>query len=323
MVLYQSKASDECQSPRCTVVIAVRDDNDRLRSLLSCLSAQSIALDDFEIIVCDDGGTQLASDVMSQLGHHSSIRFLRQDRRGVAAARNLGIIHARSPFVIFLDCEVHPDQQLLGHLVLALENNLSLSGGTAVIINSGESDSPVRIAKPVVASELGVAAVAYRADAIRAVGGFNEAFEDAKYQLVEIDQRLSERGQIRAVSNAFATAKSSCRTIASSWASKSEWRYKALLSAQTSCPEHKQAFPRLNTVLIAVLFGPIRQVFNSLRSRWNDPYGFFRDLFLALIDWCGAVYVAPRVLLDATPERLAYVEPAKHPIQPVAVSKAS
>lgn len=68
-----------------------------------------------EIIVVDDGG---AEDLAKILAPFSGVRILRQDNRGLAAARNLGLANAGSDKIIFLDAD---DRLLSGAISAGLE----------------------------------------------------------------------------------------------------------------------------------------------------------------------------------------------------------
>src|SRR4051794_8654152 len=56
-----------------------------------------------EVIVVDDGSTDATAGVLESFG--SRITVLRQQNRGVAAARNLGVRHSTAPLLAFLDAD--------------------------------------------------------------------------------------------------------------------------------------------------------------------------------------------------------------------------
>lgn len=56
-----------------------------------------------EVIVVDDGSTDATAGALSQFGDR--IRVLRQENRGVAAARNAGIAASRGDYLLFLDSD--------------------------------------------------------------------------------------------------------------------------------------------------------------------------------------------------------------------------
>jgi len=60
--------------------------------------------EDFELLVIDDGSTDHTDCLVRQF-QDPRVRYLRQDNRGVAAARNLGITQARGRFIGFLDSD--------------------------------------------------------------------------------------------------------------------------------------------------------------------------------------------------------------------------
>lgn len=83
-----------------------------LRRCIATLASQTYPRHSFEVIVVDDGGDppatkSLQDDVVLDL----PIVLLRQPNRGAAAARAMGLAHARGPILAFLDddCTVPPN----------------------------------------------------------------------------------------------------------------------------------------------------------------------------------------------------------------------
>ena len=54
------------------------------------------------VVVVDDGSTDNTSEVASSYGQ---VRLIRQENRGLAAARNRGLSEARGEYVVFLDSD--------------------------------------------------------------------------------------------------------------------------------------------------------------------------------------------------------------------------
>lgn len=86
--------------PAVTVVISTYNRSKMLKEAIFSVMAQTLS--DWEIVVVDDGSEDDTEDVVRGIGDHR-IRYVRQDNRGVAAARNFGTREARAPFVAVLD----------------------------------------------------------------------------------------------------------------------------------------------------------------------------------------------------------------------------
>jgi tetratricopeptide (TPR) repeat protein len=85
--------------PTVSIVIPAYNHAPYLAQTISSALAQTWR--DFEVIVVDDGSTDETAKVAAQFG--DAIRYIRQDNRGIAGARNTGIRHAYGEFVSLLD----------------------------------------------------------------------------------------------------------------------------------------------------------------------------------------------------------------------------
>lgn len=107
-------------TPLISVIVPVYNVADYIAACLHSLQAQT--LQDFEVIVVDDGATdESAVRARAAVADDPRFVFLGQDNRGLSAARNTGLAKARGAFIAFVDSDdrVHPDY--LAHLHRALE----------------------------------------------------------------------------------------------------------------------------------------------------------------------------------------------------------
>jgi glycosyltransferase involved in cell wall biosynthesis len=85
-----------------------------IRSVLDEIPAQRTV----EIIVADDGSADSTAEAVAAIGEHERVRYLRQENRGPAAARNLALGGAFGRFLMFLDAD---DSLLPGCLAATLD----------------------------------------------------------------------------------------------------------------------------------------------------------------------------------------------------------
>ena len=98
--LRDSQEEQGGNAPLVTVVIPCYNQARFLGEAIESVLAQSYT--NFEIVVVDDGSTDNTSEVA---GHYPKVRCVRQENRGVSAARNAGLAHARGEYVVFLDAD--------------------------------------------------------------------------------------------------------------------------------------------------------------------------------------------------------------------------
>ena len=103
-------------APDVSVVIPTFNRIDTLPEVLEALARQEGA-PSFEVIVVDDGSTDDTADWLAERPHDDlSLRALRQENRGPAAARNAGVAIARGEWVAFLGDDTVPAAGWLRHL---------------------------------------------------------------------------------------------------------------------------------------------------------------------------------------------------------------
>lgn len=101
--------------PELTVVMPIRNEADQIGSVLDQLQAQSLPPERFEILVVDgmseDGTREIVQAAMQRC---PGIRFFDNPRGLSGVARNIGVQHATTPYVLFVDghCRIESREML-------------------------------------------------------------------------------------------------------------------------------------------------------------------------------------------------------------------
>jgi len=99
-----------------SVIVPTFNNRDVLRGTIAALQRQTFAPDDYEIVIADDGSTDGTAAMIGDVRGPVSIRYLTQDNRGRAAARNMGVRAARGRILLFIDSDLWATPTLLeGH----------------------------------------------------------------------------------------------------------------------------------------------------------------------------------------------------------------
>jgi len=188
-------------APMATVVVATRD---RPQSLSQCLdSILSLEYPAFEVVVVDnDPSTAEAAGVVAErTAAGANVRYVLEQRRGLAAAHNRGLAEATGSIIAFTDDDVVVDR----HWLAAIAEGFSVSpdvGCVTGLIVPAELRTPAQLwveeygfskgfarrlydmaanrppdpLFPFTAGRFGSGAnMAFRADVLAAIGGFDPA----------------------------------------------------------------------------------------------------------------------------------------------------
>jgi glycosyltransferase involved in cell wall biosynthesis len=98
---------------RASVVIPCYNNTSILPKVMLALTQQTLPLEQFDVVVVDDGSTEDTEAVVAALALPESFRYIRQSNQGAAVARNCGASQASGEVLVFLDSDVIPDATLL------------------------------------------------------------------------------------------------------------------------------------------------------------------------------------------------------------------
>jgi glycosyltransferase involved in cell wall biosynthesis len=99
--------------PRVSVIMPCFNGEAFLAEAVDSVLGQTFQ--DFKLIVVDDGSTDRSPEILE--GYGDRIRVIRQQNRGVSAARNVGIQESRGEFIAFLDSDDYWDRNFLDEMV--------------------------------------------------------------------------------------------------------------------------------------------------------------------------------------------------------------
>lgn len=171
--------------PLVSVVIPCYNQAQYLGEAIGSARAREVEV---EIIVVDDGSTDGTADVAARF---SGVTLIRQDNRGLAAARNRGLAAAEGGFVIFLDAD---DRMMPGGIDIAAQALLAhvscaMAYGRCVMIGPDGVAWPTPSQAIVSRDHYGAllrnnliwmpAMAIFRRDALQRIDGFREGFDAA------------------------------------------------------------------------------------------------------------------------------------------------
>jgi len=125
-----------------SVVIPLYNKGPYIARTLKSILSQTVQ--DFEVIVVDDGSTDNGAEVVSGFDD-PRIRLIRQNNQGASAARNRGVAESMTEFIAFLDAD---DVWMPTHLetIMRLRENYPQAGMFATSFNMRMPDGKIRLA---------------------------------------------------------------------------------------------------------------------------------------------------------------------------------
>ncbi len=98
-------------NPKVSIIIPTYNRKELLLQCLSAIQNQNFDRAAFEVIIIDDGSTDNTCQAVKNADFKMNLKYLTQENKGPASARNLGIDNSKGRFIAFTDddCIPHPD----------------------------------------------------------------------------------------------------------------------------------------------------------------------------------------------------------------------
>ncbi len=181
----------EASIPKLSIVIPTYQRRDALALVLAALAQQTLAADEFEVLVVLDGPDVEVEAMLRALVPPFALRWCVQPHRGATSARNLGMRQAQGEVLVYLDDDVVPEPGMLAaHLECHRDPNVVVIGGVnlhpespELLVGEATDYSPkhfARCSQPGYVPDyrdLSSANFSLRKRHIVAAGGFDEGFQ--------------------------------------------------------------------------------------------------------------------------------------------------
>jgi len=172
------------KTPLVSVIIPVFNQVSWLKEAIE--SVLSSSYHNVEIVLIDDGSSEVSAISEIDQIEHPKVRKFRQENRGLASARNRGIRESRGDFILPLDADDRIDENYIKDAVSALLGNPDLAYVTCYVQYIGDYQHhwiPIGLSKQMILIEnaASVCSAVFRADVLKSLGGYDDsmpAFED-------------------------------------------------------------------------------------------------------------------------------------------------
>jgi glycosyltransferase involved in cell wall biosynthesis len=183
-----------------SVIIPAYNAEKTLGPCLEALASQTMAPEEYEVIVVDDGSTDGTGDVAAAYYVHC----VYQPNQGPAAARNLGARHAGGKVILFTDSDCIPAPEWIAEMVHPFEDLevVAVKGAyktkqTELAARFAQMEFEDRydlLTKSSSIDMIDTYSAAFRRDVFLAMGGFDQSFPVANNEDTDFSYRLAAAG---------------------------------------------------------------------------------------------------------------------------------
>lgn len=308
----------EQQTLAASVIIPVHNRKSELQACLSALAQQDFPLSQFEVIICDDGSTEDFSQVLAEARQRQlQISYVRQPNKGPAAARNLGIKHAKAEIVAMTDSDTLPDAAWLKNLIEALAADPSAVGVEGRVFANNENEfAPLGEGPENQSGGVYLTCnMAYRRRVLVEVGGFDETFPFPAYEDVELAARAIQRGKILWQPAAVITHPQRPLTLKTVWKKLKHWEFVLRMGYRYGYfgwPRYPTKWPKLYLIGLSVVALPLSKWKQAASCLMTNPAAAAKLFLFGLAESLGALLlVVPKTIFSSSrklAERQRYLD---------------
>lgn len=187
---------------RATIQLCTYNRAGLLARVLDACFDQTIAPDDYEVVVVDDGSTDETPAAIDAARRRAScaMTVVTQPNAGLARARNAGIARAGGERIIFIDDDVLPIPTFVEEHLRAADRHPAfiVRGGAIEVENPDVLPPPIWSVKNYSGNYFWTTNVSVPVTTIRGIGGFDESFAEYGWEDIDVGLRLRAKG-IRAI----------------------------------------------------------------------------------------------------------------------------
>jgi len=184
-----------------SVIIPVYNAMNTVEPCLRAVTQQSFDRKEYEIIVVDDGSTDMTPDIIRKF----PVQYFRQENQGPATARNKGAQEAKGEIILFTDADCMPQNNWIEEMVKPFDDPKVMAVKGAYKTNQSaltarfaqiEFEERFEMLKKVESIDMvDTYSAGYRRSIFLSFGGFDSSFPVANNEDTEFSYKMSQAGQ--------------------------------------------------------------------------------------------------------------------------------
>jgi glycosyltransferase involved in cell wall biosynthesis len=180
--------------PTISVVIPTYNRKELLENCVNSLFNQTYPKDGYDILVIDDGSDDGTEDLLDGIIKNApcELRYLKQEHKGPASARNLGIKNSKGEIVAFIDDDCIADENWLENISMCF--NEDVAGVEGRIITTSDKTPFSHYVENLYGGFYLTANVAYKKETLLEVGLFDETYPYPAAEDFDLAFKILERG---------------------------------------------------------------------------------------------------------------------------------